>query len=464
MPKNRRKITLWQAYARHSLRVAMPVAGANLASVLSTFFGVLLLARLGKDVLAASALISSMQIFLTVITSSVMFSMSVVVGNHHGRKQYEEIGGIVQQGWLLCLLLTLPTAAICWNSKALFIALGQKPALAQIVQDYFRPFIVAIPATLLQVANRQMIVGVLKQRYVLMCTILGLCVLMISALVLMFGFLGLPALGVPGLAYAIAIQAWFMVGFYLLIYQLDHSFDRYKIFSHHPFQAGKYLRRLFSIGWPISAQIGSELLAMLFVMVMVGWLGSTQLAARQIVGQYLILVIVPIFGISQANAVLVSQALGANKIKRLPLIAASNLTLALLVMGSVAAVFMSVPKALAALYINIHAPQNAAILKLVSILFIIYSFSQIFDTMRNVTGGALRGMYDTKYPMYIGVFAIWVIAVPVGYSLGFPLKMGVVGLALGNLTGVFIGAILVLRRWRKNSQFEQLKLQPLRHH
>jgi MATE family multidrug resistance protein len=66
--------------------------------------------------------------------------------------------------------------------------------------------------------------------------------------------------------------------------------------------------------------------------------------------------------------------------------------------------------------------------------------------------GALRGLEDVKVPSVVALLAYWAIALPLGYGLGFGLHMGAPGIWLGLLTGLSIVAVVLMIRFRHQSQ------------
>jgi multidrug resistance protein, MATE family len=60
---------------------------------------------------------------------------------------------------------------------------------------------------------------------------------------------------------------------------------------------------------------------------------------------------------------------------------------------------------------------------------------------------ALRGLSDVRVPAFIAIFAYWVIAVPLGYFLGFPLKLGATGVWVGLAAGLGCAAFFLLLRF-----------------
>jgi MATE family multidrug resistance protein len=80
-------------------------------------------------------------------------------------------------------------------------------------------------------------------------------------------------------------------------------------------------------------------------------------------------------------------------------------------------------------------------------IFFISAFSQIFDGLRHILFGLLRGLLDTRFPMYSSLLIIWVIGVPLSYVLAFLLGLGVVGIVMGGTISMFIGALVLFYRW-----------------
>src|SRR3990167_6244822 len=89
------------------LSLALPMAGTQFINIASSFLCIGMLAHLGHQVLAASALITATQISVMVSGMSILFSLSVLVGRAYGAKEYLTIGNFVQQGWMLAFLIGL---------------------------------------------------------------------------------------------------------------------------------------------------------------------------------------------------------------------------------------------------------------------------------------------------------------------------------------------------------------------
>ena len=74
---------------------------------------------------------------------------------------------------------------------------------------------------------------------------------------------------------------------------------------------------------------------------------------------------------------------------------------------------------------------------------------QLFDGMQAVAAGALRGLQDTRIPMWIAAFAYWVPGIGTALALGFYTPLEGVGVWIGLATGLTVAAALLGWRWHR---------------
>ncbi|HSW93021.1 MAG TPA: MATE family efflux transporter [Gammaproteobacteria bacterium] len=432
--------------------LALPMTGSQIINVTSGFLCMAMLAALGHDVLAASALIFSTQLSIMVSGMSVLFSISVLTGHAYGAKDYLTIGNYVQQGWTLALLISLPVMLLFWNIDTVLLFFGQSKEIASIVHSYFHAFVWAVIPGFLSTCNMQFGYGIHKKTLIVSTSIMSVVVLLVTAYVLIFGKFGFPKLGVAGLGYATVAQYSFFFVFTTLFFFYEKSFSRFELFRYRVHQHLDHFAKMFKMGWPISVQMGGEMLSFFVSGIMIGWIGTVALASFQIVNQYYFLIVIPVFSLSQASGILIGQACGAKQFHEVKKISHASIAMALMMSLLVAIVFLAFPKSLAAFYMNVNDPGNAATLHLTVLVFLIIAFSQIFDSVRNVLIGILRGLFDTRFPMVMSLLTIWGISMPLSWLLAFPLHYGAPGFVIGGMTGMFAGMLIMIYRWHKLSK------------
>ncbi len=448
------KISLHQI--KKVINLSLPMAGSRFLQMLSGFFGMMMVAHLGKTVLAASALINATMSTIWLIFISIVFSMSMVVSQSFGAKKYAEIGMIVQQGALLSLLLSIPLLLLFWFAPDIVYLFHQKPIMVHYVKIYAHAAMWGATSIMLQACLQQFCYGILKQRLVIMINFLMLLLIVPLSYVLIFGKCGFPECGIAGLAYAFAIQSTLGFLVMLAICFFSTDFDQYQLFKKHSHKNLIYLKQIFNIGWPMSVQFGGELLAFFVIAMMIGWLGVNELAATQITQQWLFLIIVPIFAMSEAAGILVGHAIGANEHNQLISIGNSSLLFSLsiiIILGIALSVF---PNFFASFYINIHDLRNLHILQLAHWLFVLLSITLVFSAVRDIVTGLLRGLFDTQFAMRLGLAVMWIMVLPLGYLMGFTLDWGVIGFRIGGNIGLLIGAVIIYYRWIKKVRYTKV--------
>lgn len=426
------------------LKLALPLAGSRLLSMLMGFVGVIILSRYNATSLAASALISSVQVIVISAGMAVIFSTNILVGQYYGSKQYDKINIVLQQSIILALLLSLLLMIIFWSTGPILSFFLQPKNIVVIVEQYFYIFSFGVPAIFVITAIQQTLFAMQKQFIALIVDLASLTLTTVLGVSLTYGKLRCPELGVSGLAYAIVIQAWLLV--FCLLYYLKSSL----IFKNITNVIDKQiLFKLFHIGWPISISITGEILSLFALTIMAGWLGLDALKAIQVTSQYLLLLIIPIFGISQAISILSSHLLGANQGRLLKKYGESAIKLASLLISIALIVAILFPRALIEIFINTHDITNQSTIDLISILLVVIVIGQLFDLLRNICSAALRSMNFTMQPMLISMTCLWFLSLPLAYIFGFMCHFGLTGMLIAYNIGMTFAGVTLYHVWLK---------------
>src|SRR5437763_1852226 len=101
------------------------MTGSQLLNVASSFLCMAMLAALGHEVLAASALIFTTQLSIMVSGMAILFSLGVLISHAYGAKDIAVIGVLLQQGWVLGIIISVPIMLLFWNMGALMLIFGQ---------------------------------------------------------------------------------------------------------------------------------------------------------------------------------------------------------------------------------------------------------------------------------------------------------------------------------------------------
>jgi MATE family multidrug resistance protein len=207
------------------------------------------------------------------------------------------------------------------------------------------------------------------------------------------------------------------------------------------------LWEVFRLGLPISLTILAEVSLFTVASLLMGWIGTVELAAHGIALQWASVAFMIPLGLAQAATVRVGVAAGAGD--HLGVIRASWVVVVVsagfsIVGGLLYALF---PTELAALYLDASKPDAAAVLAYAGGLVVIAGLFQLVDGLQAIAAGLLRGVKDTTVPMILALISYWGIGFTLAYVLAFPYGFGGTGVWIGFVCGLAAAAVLLLGRY-----------------
>ena len=259
---------------------------------------------------------------------------------------------------------------------------------------------------------------------------------------LVFGHLGMPALGVVGSGLATAVAEW-VAAIFLLIRLRTAAMDA--DFATAPIGPNTAaIVRFLRTSVPIGGQWMLDMLAFATFSTLVARMGSTAMAASQAMISLMHLSFMQVLGIAIAVSTLVGRYIGAGD---LPAAERSHSTGVYLGVGlsvGAAALFLSAPQ----LFLRIFT-DDTAVLTLGAPLLAIGAAFQICDAVGVLSGGALRGAGDTRWPFIVQTLLAWGVFLPAAYVGGRLLDGGLAGAWTGGV--VYVAVLGIALQWRFRS-------------
>ncbi|MBF2003463.1 MAG: MATE family efflux transporter [Synechococcales cyanobacterium M58_A2018_015] len=431
---------------RACLELALPLAGAQLAQSATGFVDTVMMGLLGSAVLAAGGLGATLFTALLISTSSVVSAVSPLVATAYGAGQTQQVGRIAHQGlWLAGGLAVLQLLGL-GAAGPLLRLLGQEDETIALALPYLQAMMWGVPAALGFAVLRNWVTALSDARPVIVIMVCGTGLNIVGNYVLIFGKLGLPALGLAGIGWASASSFWSMF-FALIVYILSQPrYRSYRVLHGLP-QIDPYIfRELLQIGLPIGVLAVVETGMFTITTFLMGQLGTVTLAAHQVALQTAAITFMVPLGISFATTVRVGQQMGQANPLGARLAGSVGIGMAAGFMAIMALLFWLLPQPIVALYLDVENPENQQVVSLAKTLLGVAAVFQLFDGIQVSAAGALRGLKDTRIPMLIGMLSYWGIGLTSGYLLGLRLGWGGVGLWWGLAFGLATAAIVLT--WR----------------
>jgi MATE family multidrug resistance protein len=230
--------------------------------------------------------------------------------------------------------------------------------------------------------------------------------------VLIYGKLGAPALGVTGAALASTIASW--IGFAVVTRAFRAREKEATLGAPLALRRAEFLRML-RFGLPNGFNWFLEFAAfILFINAIVARLGTTIVAAFNVILQINSVSFMPAFGLASAGAILVGQAIGRGALEEVGQILRRTALVALVWQASVGLVYLTFPRRL----MRAFAPPSdggSGWIEVGALMLAISGAWQAFDALGLTVGEALRAAGDTTWCMWARLAIAWFVFTPAAY-------------------------------------------------
>ena len=436
-------------HARETLALGLPLAGAQLAQMALHVTDVVMVGWYGVVSLAAVVLGASSFFIIFVLGSGFAKAVMPMVASAVAREDEAQVRRDTRMGLWLSIGFGLLLLPVFWESEAILLALGQDPEVAAVAQGYLRVVGFGLVPALCVTVLQSYLSALGRTQAVLLVTVAAVGLNILVNWVLIFGNWGFPELGAQGAAVAtIATQVMSLVvlGLYAGLVPGLRRFRLWQRFWRPDWQA---MRQVWRLGVPIGLTGLAEGGLFQASALMMGWIGTVELAAHGIALEVAALTFMLHVGLSSAATIRVARFDGVGDRVALRRAAKIAIVISLGVALASVALFMAVPGPIVALFLDLEKPESAAILAYGTVLLAFAALFQLADGIQVIALGLLRGVQDTRVPMWLAAISYWLIGIPCSYVLAFPMGYGGAGLWLGLVIGlVCAAASLMWRFWR----------------
>ena len=435
-----------QLETREFVKLAVPLAGAQVAQALVGFVDTLMMGHLGPENLAAGGLAASVFQLVLNTCSGMVMSVSPLVAEAHGAGQKRQVEQIARQGLWLSLLLGIPMMLVISHLDTLMFRLGQAEQTVRMADGYLDYILWGFLPALGFAMLRGYVSALSQARPVMMIVLLGAIANIIGNYVLGYGKLGFPRLELVGLGLASGLSFWLMFLALLLYACRNQTLKAYPFWRELHRLRPRILGQLVVIGFSIAVTIAVEYGLFTVVTFLMGTLGTETLAAHQAVYQTVFLLFMVPLGMSYAVTVRVGQWLGQRDRSGTRQAGYVSIAAAALFMALTAIALLVFRQQVIGIYLDINDPEAARVISLAIPMLVIAALAQFLDGVQRVAMGALYGLQDIRTPMLLSIATFWGIGLTSGYILGFSTDLGGLGLWLGQSIGVAFAGLIFL--WR----------------
>lgn len=437
------------AHLRGLMVLALPLVGSNLAQMALHVTDTVMVGWYGVTELAAVVLGASTFFILFILGAGFAQAVMPLVASALGQGDETQVRRDTRMGIWLSMLYGVVIYPVMWWSGPILIALHQKPDVAALAQDYLRVAGLGMTPALLIMALKSFLSALERAGIVLWATLAGVVLNIALNWMLIFGNWGAPELGVVGAAIA-SVATQVLTLLVMVAYAAFHAdFRRFHLFQRFWRPDWPALRQVYRLGWPIGLTGLFESGLFEAAALMMGWIGTKELAAHGIALELAAITFMCHLGLSNAATVRTGWFRGAGDRQGLRDGALVAIAVSAVLAAGIIVIFLTLPEPLIRLFLDMSNPEAEAIVVYGTALLACAALFQLADAAQVMALGFLRGVQDTRVPMVIASVSYWLIGIPVSYVLAFPLGYGGVGLWLGLVVGLAVAAVLLmLRFWR----------------
>jgi MATE family multidrug resistance protein len=443
---------LWCAELTDTVKLATPIALTQLGQIAMMTTDLMLLGRLGAEIVAAAALAHTVLFAAFTVGMGLVAAVAPLAAQSFGARDPRGVRRALRVGMWASVLAGVPLTALQFWGTDILQALGQTPENAVLAGRYLLGLGWCLIPAWVFMAIRGFMGAVNRPEPALWITLVAIPSNLVLAWALIYGELGLPRLDLLGAGIATTIVNIIMCIVALFICVTRAPFKKYHVLGRFWRFDGPVFRKLLIVGLPISGAYLLEFGLFAAGALLMGTISTTALAAHQIALQIAAVLFMVPFGISIAATVRVGHAVG-----RRDAAATRRAGFAALALG---ASFMMVMTGLVALardvlpvlFLGTQTPETAATFELTALLLLVGMFFFIADGLQTVAAGALRGLNDTRVPLLFATFSFWMVGFTACWWLGFRADLGAVGVWIGLTIGIVVYAVLLVTRFHLLTQ------------
>ncbi len=428
-------------HARQTLRLAVPVMLARVGLVILITVDTVMTGAAGGDTLAFYGASLGPHITMLTIGFGLLTGTVVFVAQMAGAGRPAECGRIWRRALALGAGLGCVSLVLLLFGRDILKLLGQQP---EVVEEGGRALVLfgpGMPAMLMYVATAFFLEGIGRPKPGMVITLSANLVNAALNWVLIYGHLGLPAMGAAGATLATSITRWWMFAVILAYVLTMRDRRHYGIIGLASGAPAVGVAQLLRLGVPFAIAIGIETSTFSGAAALAGIISLASLAAYQVALNYTALVYMLALGLSTATAIRVANAVGRRDptgLRRAGWVGA----------GLVAALMLVIAVAtyLGRERIALIYTDDAAVVPLAVAALAITAMITLVDGAQGVLIGALRGASDAIVPTLIYGVSFWILSLPLAWWFGVRMDHGVPALMWSLFAGLTVATVLLA--WR----------------
>ncbi len=426
--------------------LALPLVLGHVSTGLIGFVDNVIAGHHGTQTLASVTVGTALLWLPMMVPIGTLISLTASVSQLDGARRHGEIAPLFRQALWLSLGIGALMFAFLSLVPYLLPAFGISADIIPGARAFLHGIRWGVPALTLYFCMRYLSEGMHWTLPSMVLGFGGLLVLAPLGYALTFGHWGLPEIGAGGLGVASAVTMWCQALAFALYLWHAKRFAFLGLFAHFEWPRWAPIRQLLRTGLPIGITVLMEGSLFIVTALLISRLGAIPAAAHQIAINVSALCFMVPMGLAEATTVRVGRAVGLEDTAGIRRAAYAGYAIVLGTQSLSALALLLGHDAVVSLY-----TQDVAVATLAGGLLLYAAAFQFPDGIQVLSAGALRGLKDTRRPMWLAALSYWGLGMPLGAGLGLGLGWGPKGMWLGLIVGLTAAAVLLGTRFQRSS-------------
>ena len=441
---------IWRTEIIETVKLAWPMALTQLGQIAMMTTDLALIGRLGDAAIAAVGLAHLILFVGFVLGMGPVSAVAPLAAQAFGARKPRVVRRSLRVGLWAAVMIGVPVNITQLWGGDILIQAGQSSETAALAARYLAGLTWSMIPAWCFIAIRNFMGALNRPQPALWVTVAAIPVNALLAYALIHGAFGLPRLDLLGAGLATTCVNVVMCAAAIWICCTRRPFKKYRVLGRFWRPDWELMRMLLAVGLPISGAFMLEWGLFSSAALLMGWIGTTALAAHQIALQVATILFMVPFGISLAATVRVGHAVGRGDPVAVRRAGVGAIGLGVVLMAALTMIVIAFRHVIPLLFLGGDAPADAETARLCATLLLIGASFFVTDAVQGIAAGALRGLNDTRVPMLFAAVSFWLVGFTSAYGLAFPANLGAVGIWIGFSTAV--GTFAALLVWR----FERL--------
>ncbi|WP_337958150.1 MATE family efflux transporter [Ketogulonicigenium vulgare] len=429
------------------LTLGVPLIASNLAQMVINLTDTIILGWYDVQALAAVTLAHALYSLLYLFGAGFAWAVMPLVAEAAVQGNDTRVRRVTRMGIWLSLGFATLAAIPMLLSEALLLSIGQDPSISALAQDYLQVIFIALFAALLIACMRSFLAALGHTAVVFWATVFVAILNGVLVYLLVFGHFGFPELGILGAAVGTTIAQ--ITGLAILCIYAVRKLPEYHLFQRFWRPDPQAMVEVTRVGLPIGLTSLAEGGLFSATAILMGWIGTAELAAHGIALQIAALVFMLYMGLSQAATILAGRAYGQRDPQALRRVALASGSVAACILVAGVAIFVIFRMPLVSVFLDQSDANYAHVLQIGMALLLMAALFQALDAAQVMALGLLRAVQDTTVPMLMAVVSYWGVGFPLSLAIGIWWGGGAVGVWVGLVAGLGVASVLMIYRfWR----------------